>query len=231
MSPRPAKPPNLLERTRDVFLTGLIIILPLIITMWLLGLLFRLVEATSSPFILSVLEVVRPEMAEDPAITRFAVPVVGILLTLVLILVVGALATNLLGQRLVDAFDRLMMRLPLVKSIYGAARQLLDAFSRKNGSFRRVVLVEYPRPGVYTIGFLTQSGAEVTRQEGPPLRGCSLVFLPTTPNPTSGWLAILPDDKVVPLDMSIEDGVKLIVSGGLVMPEPPQGGAACSTGS
>jgi uncharacterized membrane protein len=231
VSPRPARPPGLLQRARGALLTGLVIILPLIITLWLLGLLFRMVEATSSPFILSILQVVRPELADEPAIVRFAVPVVGILLTFVLIMVVGALTTNLLGQRIVDAFDRLMMRLPLVKSIYGAARQLLDAFSRKNGSFRRVVLVEYPRPGVYTLGFLTQSGAELTRQDGPPLRGCSLVFLPTSPNPTSGWLALLPDDKVVPLEMSIEDGVKLIVSGGLVMPEPPQGGAACSTGS
>ena len=231
MRSRASRPPSAVQRLRGVFLTGLVIILPLIISVWLLGLLFHLVEATSTPIILSVLRLARPELAEEPAISRLIVPVFGILLTAALIMVVGALATNLFGQRLLDAFDRLMMRLPLVKGIYGAARQLLDAFSRRSGSFRRVVLVEYPRPGIYTVGFLTQSGAELRREGAPPLRGCSLVFLPTTPNPTSGWLALLPDDQVLPLEMSIEEGVKLIVSGGLVLPEPPRSGTECSTGS
>jgi len=231
MAPRPARPPSLLQRMRGVFLTGLVIILPLIITVWLLGVLFRLVEAISSPLILAMLRPLRPDLVEEPAMIGFVVPVFGILLTVALIMVVGAVATNLLGRRFVDAFDRLMLRLPLIKGIYGAARQLLDAFSRTNNSFRRVVMVEYPRPGVYTIGFLTQSGAEMAREGGEPLRGCSLVFLPTSPNPTSGWLALLPDDKVTPLSMSIEEGVKLIVSGGLVLPETSRGGPECSTGS
>jgi uncharacterized membrane protein len=116
------------------------------------------------------------------------------------------------------------MRVPVVKGIYGAARQLLDAFGRKTSSFRRVVAIEYPRPGIWTVGFLTHDSATLARKDGPPLRGVSLVFLPTTPNPTSGWLAVVPDSQVVALDMSIEDGVKLIVSGGLVV--PPGAGAA-----
>jgi uncharacterized membrane protein len=115
-----------------------------------------------------------------------------------------------------------MMRVPLVKGIYGAARQLLDAFGRKTGSFRQVVAVEYPRSGVWTIGFLTQSGVRLGRGDGEPMEQMSLVFLPTTPNPTSGWLAVVPDASVVPLDMTIEDGVKLIVSGGLVPPGGPE---------
>jgi len=202
-----------------VFLTGLVITLPLMITVWLLVILFNMVQGITSPVILSLLRLVHPELAEEPAIAGYVAPVVGILLTGALVAAIGAVATHYLGQRLVETFDRLMMRLPLVRGIYGAARQLLDAFSRKTSSFRRVVMVEYPRPGVYTVGFLTQSGLEVAREGEAPLLGCSLVFLPTTPNPTSGWMALVPDGQVVPLDMSIEDGVKLIVSGGLVLPE------------
>jgi uncharacterized membrane protein len=210
-----------LARVRHAFVTGLFITLPLIITVWLLGLLLRLVESISTPLMLGVLHLTFPPLAADPAIVRWVLPVAGVLATAGIVLAVGALASNFVGRRLVAAFDRLMMRVPVVKGIYGAARQLLDAFGRKTSSFRRVVAVEYPRPGLWTVGFLTHESATLAREGGPPLRGVSLVFLPTTPNPTSGWLAVVPDAQVVALDMSIEDGVKLIVSGGLVVPPGP----------
>ena len=211
-------------RLRQAFVTGLFITLPLIITVWLLGILLRLVEAVSTPLLLGLLGIAWPALAADPALTRWVVPVVGLLATCAVILAVGALATNFIGRRMVEAFDRLMMRVPVVKGIYGAARQLLDAFGNKTSSFRRVVAVEYPRPGIWTIGFLTQSATRMGREGAPPIEGVSMVFLPTTPNPTSGWLAVVPDDQVIALDMSIEDGVKLIVSGGLVAPpaHPPE---------
>ena len=208
-------------RLRQAFVTGLFITLPLIITVWLLGILLRLVEAVSTPLLLALLEMIWPRLAVEPVIIGWVIPIVGLLATAGVILAVGVMAANFVGRRIVEAFDRLMMRVPLVKGIYGAARQLLDAFGSKTSSFRRVVAVEYPRPGIWTVGFLTQSTVEVGRDGAPPLRGMSLVFLPTTPNPTSGWLAVVPDDQVVYLDMSIEDGVKLIVSGGLVV--PPRG--------
>lgn len=218
-SPEPRPP--LLRRLRQAFLTGLVIVLPLTITLWILGLLVRLLEGLSSPVLLAVLRVVEPDLAADAAIATWVVPIVGVALTFLLVVLVGALAGNFAGRRLVAAFERLMLRLPVVKGIYGAARQLIDAFSRKDEVFRRVVAVEYPRAGIWTIGFLTQSGASVPRGDGPPLQDVSLVFLPTTPNPTSGWLAVVPDRQVVPLAMSIEEGVKLIVSGGLVAPRSP----------
>jgi uncharacterized membrane protein len=207
-----------MTRLRHAFVTGLFITLPLIITVWLLGILLRMVESISTPLMLGILRLALPDLAADPAITRWALPVAGVLTTAGVILAVGALASNFVGRRLVAAFDRLMLRVPVVKGIYGAARQLLDAFGRKTSSFRRVVAVEYPRPGIWTIGFLTHSSTDLAREDGPPLRGVSLVFLPTTPNPTSGWLAVVPDAQVIALDMSIEEGVKLIVSGGLVVP-------------
>lgn len=218
-SPQAPPPGGAMQRLRQVFLTGVVITLPLIITVWLLGILVRLLEGVASPVVLAILRLVRPDLASEPAIVRFVAPLAGILLTVLLILIVGSVATHYFGRRLVEAFDRLMMRLPVVKPIYGAARQLLDAFSRTSTSFRRVVMVEYPRPGVYTVGFLTRSGVDLGKESGSKVSGCSLVFLPTTPNPTSGWLALVRDEEVLPLEMSIEDGVKLIVSGGLVVPE------------
>lgn len=209
---------GLFSRLRPFFVTGLVIILPLVITVWLLRLLFELVHGISTPFLLRILAWINPPLAEDPAFSTYGAPLIGLALTLVLVLLVGALATNLLGRKLVEAFDRVMMRLPLIKGIYGAARQLLDAMNRKTSSFQRVVAVEYPRKGVYTVGFVTRDRITLRTPGGEAPRGYTLVFLPTTPNPTSGWLVAVLDEEVVPLDLTIEDGVKLIVSGGLVVP-------------
>jgi uncharacterized membrane protein len=225
----PGKPRGF-ARLRHLFFTGLIIILPMMITVWLLAILVRLVEGVSSPVLLAILRLVRPDVAEEAAIVRWVVPILGVVVTIGLVLLVGALASNFMGRKVVEAFERLMLRLPVVKGIYGSARQLIDAFSSTNAAFRRVVAIEYPRAGVYTIGFLTQSDATVAREGDAPLRDMSLVFLPTTPNPTSGWLAVVPNDQVVPLEMSIEEGVKLIVSGGLVASTSVASGASDASG-
>ena len=206
-------------RLRRLFLTGLAIIFPLAVTVWLLKILFRFVHGISTPFILNVLGLLHAPLVDDPAFVTYLAPLIGMTLTVLLVILVGALTTNLFGRRIVAAFDRMMLRLPLIKSIYGSARQLLDAFSQKTASFQRVVAIEYPRKGVYTVGFVTRGQATLHPADGSgPMSGYTLVFMPTTPNPTSGWLAVVPDDQVIPLDVSIEDGVKLIVSGGLVIP-------------
>jgi len=204
---------------RGLFLTGLVILLPLVITIWLLRILFNLVHGISTPVILRILDLLRVPLVDDPAFATYLAPLIGLAATFLLILLTGLLATNFLGRRFVAAFDGLMLRIPLIKGIYGAARQLLDALNRKNDAFQRVVMVEYPRPGVYTLGFLAREDATLRLSgNGGRMPGFALVFLPTTPNPTSGWLAAVPDRDVIPLDMSIEDGIKTIVSGGLVLP-------------
>jgi uncharacterized membrane protein len=205
-------------RLRQIFLTGLAITLPLIITIWLLRVLFEMVHAVSTPVILGLLRLVLPRYAENPAFATYFAPFIGIVLTALLILLIGGLTTNLLGRRLVAAFDRLIMRLPLVRGIYGGARQLLDAFRTKPSSFQRVVAVEYPRPGVHTIGFVTHENVGLRTAGSGTMSGYSFVFLPTSPNPTSGWLALVRDDDLVQLDMSVEEGFKVILSGGLVLP-------------
>lgn len=217
-----AKPPAV-ERTawarlRQLFFTGLAITLPLIITIWLLRVLFEMVHAVSTPVILGLLRLVWPRDAQDLGFVTYFAPFIGIVLTALLILLIGGLTTNLLGRRIVEAFDRLIMRLPLVRGIYGGARQLLNAFRSRPSSFQQVVAVEYPRPGVYTIGFVTHEQAGLQTASRGTMSGFSFVFLPTSPNPTSGWLALVRDEDLVQLDMSVEEGFKMILSGGLVLP-------------
>jgi uncharacterized membrane protein len=221
--PTDAAKPRGLARLRQLFLTGLILVLPMMITVWLLVILVRLVEGLSSPLLLAILRLARPGFAENPAVLTWVVPILGVFVTVGLVLLVGALASNFIGRKVVEGFERLMLRLPMVKWIYGPARQLLDAFGNQGAAFRRVVAVEYPRPGVFTIGFVTRSDTVLPREGDEPLRDMSLVFLPTTPNPTNGWLVVVPNEQVVPLDMSVEDGIKLIVSGGLVPSAPSAG--------
>src|SRR5262245_50286093 len=139
MAAEPPAPGSPWQRLRHVFLTGLIIVLPLVITVWLLGLLLGIVETVASPMLLGVLRLGWPSLVDEPVITAWVVPIVGVVLTLALILCVGALASNFVGRRLLESFDRLMMRVPVVKGIYGAARKLLDGFGRGQCTLRSVV--------------------------------------------------------------------------------------------
>jgi len=177
-----------------------------------------MVLAVSTPIILRIMAMFQFPYIDDPAFTNYLAPLIGFIVTLLLIVLIGMLTTNFLGREFVAAFDRLMLRIPVIKGIYGSARQLLDAFSQKTTSFQRVVAVEYPRSGVYTVGFVTREQFAMTPNEGRRMSGYTLVFFPTTPNPTSGWMTAIPEEQVIPLDLTVEEGLKLIVSGGLVIP-------------
>lgn len=196
---------------------GLLIVLPAIITFWLLRILFGVVSGNVTPWVLRGLAAGGVPWVNDWH-ARFLVPVIGLVLTLLLIYLIGLIAANLVGQRVLLWFEGGVLKIPLVKSIYGGARQLLDAFgSGTSGTFTRVVLVQYPRAGVFTVGFVT-SELRVEMPLGEGVVSSVMVFFPTTPNPTSGWLAIIPETDIINFDLSIEEGVKLIVSGGIVTP-------------
>ncbi len=196
---------------------GLLIALPTIITLWLLRILFGVISDNVTPLVLRVLSAMGATWIADWH-ARFAVPLIGLMLTVLLIYLIGLVAANLVGQRILRWVEGGILKVPFVKSIYGGTRQLLDAFGAGgNGTFTRVVLVEYPRAGVFTVGFVTSE----TRTELPMASGsvsALMVFFPTTPNPTSGWLAVVPERDILEIDLSIEEGVKLVVSGGLVTP-------------
>jgi len=139
-------------------------------------------------------------------------------MTVFLIGFVGLLARNYFGKRVIEWTDSALLRIPLLNKIYGATKQVNDAFSSGNKTaFRTVVLVEYPRPGVYSVGFITSEPNEEIRAKTKEKVVC--VFVPTTPNPTGGFLVLVPEDQVTKLEMSVADGIKYIISLGAINPE------------
>lgn len=202
---------------RKLTLRGIFTVLPLVVTFWLLGLLFGIVNAWIAPLVGASLRFVGVQHWEESR-WAFLVPVAGLLVLLGALMLIGLLATNLFGKRLLGRIERLLLSIPLVRAIYGSAKQLIEAFSMggKN-AFQEVVAFEYPRRGIWVLGFVTSSmsgGTVVPGWDRPMVN----VFLPTTPNPTSGFLLVLPADEVHTLPVTVEEGIKMIVSGGLVLP-------------
>lgn len=190
-------------RLRRYFITGLIVFLPVAVTLSILLWLFR----ASDSFLGRLFTL----------LIGYSVPGLGLVVTIVAIFLVGALATNVVGRRFVAWFDRLMLRIPLARSIYSATKQLSDSIlMQRRAAFQRAVLVEWPRQGMYTVGFVT--GEMGGRAEAIAGRRVINVFVMSTPNPTTGFLVLVPEDQVHPLDMSVEDGLKLMMSGGIVTP-------------
>ena len=191
-------------RLRSRITSGVVVLVPIVVTMAVLRFLFT---ATSSV----LLPMVDPATATWPAWTRAALSL-GILIVVVYLL--GELATNLVGRRLLGLVESVLLRVPFVKVIYSASKQVAAAFqSRKARAFRSVVLVEFPSRGMRAVGFVT---GDVTDASGRP---CHTVFVPTTPNPTTGFLQIVPIEEVVETGYSVEDGIKMVMSLGVLVPE------------
>ncbi len=208
---------RIVGHVRARLVAGLLLVLPLLITLWLLRILFGIINDNVTPWVLLLVrEGDVPLLGPLPA--QLVAPLVGLLLTAVSIYLLGLLAGNLAGRKVWSLVEAGILRVPLVKGVYGSARQLLDAFTATSkGGFSQVVLVEYPRVGLWTVGFVTND-AEILVGRGEVAAASVAVFLPTTPNPTSGWVVLVPRQDVVVLDVSVEEGMKLVVSGGIVMP-------------
>ncbi len=211
---------RVLAHFRSKLARGLLLVLPLLVTVWLLGLLFDIVNWNVTPWVRRI--VLRLGIEElEGLFARLGIPVMSLILTVGLIYLVGLLASNLAGRRIGHAFESLILRIPLVNWVYGSARQLLDAFSMGGGqrTFSKVVMLEYPRRGLWTVGFLTTEVEHRLPTPGNSRGGSSVpVFLPTTPNPTSGWMVLVPTADLRVLDMTVEEGIKFVVSGGIVGP-------------
>jgi uncharacterized membrane protein len=192
------------------FITGLLIWVPLVITVWVLSTIINTLDQS-----LQLL----PEAMHPKNLLGFPLPGVGALLTLAMILLTGLLAANFIGQKLVDWWDRLLSRIPVVNSVYKSVKQVSDTLFAPNGNaFRKALLVQYPRPGAWTIAFLTGSPGGDIRNH---LTGDYVsVYVPTTPNPTSGFFLMLPRQDVVELEMSVDEALKYIISMGVVAPPP-----------
>lgn len=148
----------------------------------------------------------------------FHIPGLGVILSVVIVLGTGMVVANLFGRQIVDAWESLLARIPLVRGIYSSVKQILETiFSSQGQAFRKVLLVEYPRKGVWTLGF--QSSTEVGEAQHKTGHKVVNVFVPTTPNPTSGFFIMFPKTDVIELDMSVDDGLKMIISAGMVVPK------------
>jgi uncharacterized membrane protein len=190
-------------------IAGLIVIVPLVATIYAVVVLVRFADK----LLLVIPYAYRPEN-----ILPFPIPGLGLALAFILLYLTGFLVRNLLGRKLVEIGEWLMYRIPFVSPLYKAVKQLVETLlSGSSRDFKRVVLIEYPRKGVYGLAFVT--GLAVGEIQLKTDRKCINVFVPTTPNPTSGYYLILPEEDVIELDMSVEDAFKVLISGGIINPE------------
>jgi len=192
------------------FITGLLIWVPLVITAWVLSAIVNTLDQS-----LHLL----PEVLHPRRLFGFSIPGAGALLTLAMILLTGLLATNFIGEKLVRWWNVLLSRIPVVNSVYKAVKQVSDTLFAPNGNaFRKALLVQYPRQGAWTIAFLTgRPGGDIKNH----LEGDYVsVYVPTTPNPTSGFFLMMPRQDVIELDMTIDEALKYIISMGVVAPQP-----------
>jgi uncharacterized membrane protein len=192
---------------RRYLVAGVLVWLPILAVIWVIRFLVQLVDQT----LLLLPQAYRPE-----ALFGFALPGVGALLAFLIVLVTGLLVTNLIGRQLVEYWEELLQRIPLVRSIYSSVKGLAESVFSQENAFRKVVLIPYPRAGVWSMGFLTaEISGEISAKTGVP---SVCVFIPTTPNPTSGFIVILPRAEVIELSMNVDAAMKMIVTLGVVAP-------------
>lgn len=207
--PRPRKPP-LMQRLRANFLTGLVVVLPAFLTVYLLWVIVAIVDARVIPLI--------PRQYNPENVFGRNIFGLGLLVFLVFTTLVGAMTKGYVGARVIRAGERLVDRTPIIRSIYNALKQIAETvFSQSNTSFQQACLVEYPRRGCWRVAFVAgPTRGEVAARIGG-LEHLS-VFVPNTPNPTTGFLMFIRRDETLMLDMSLEDAAKLVISGGMVTP-------------
>ena len=201
---------NLARALRRYLVAGLLIWLPLGVTYLALGFLLDAVDR---------LLVLLPERYQPDTLLGFHVPGFGALLALLLLLVTGLLVANFVGRELVGWWEDLLNRIPGVRAIYSGVKGLTETLVSGSGaSFRKVALIQYPRQGVWSVGFITASGIpEIDAKSG---RKLVCVFVPTTPNPTSGFIVMVPEDELIELEMGTDAAMKMIVTLGVVAPTP-----------
>jgi uncharacterized membrane protein len=212
-----------MARWRRSFLAGLAIVLPGVVTLAVVKWLFGTVSSFTDTLLFFLPYCLSPKTIYQDGISGpmfWYWSLLALLLAIAIVTVVGVLARYYFGKQLIDWADNLMLRVPVLNKIYGTIKQVDEAFtSGKKSSFKTVVLVEYPREGIYSVGFITSEQAdEVEKKTG---RKCVCVFIPTTPLPTAGFLIVVPEEKVVKLDMSVADGFKYIISIGALANESP----------
>jgi len=202
-----------IAKIRRVFLAGLFVSLPLVVTV----LLFKFVFEALDNFLGSAITIVLIK-AGAPLPQDFIIPGIGVVATLTLVFLIGLFTTNWAGRKLWNIGEWVVGRIPVIRSVYTGAKQVIETFATNSEqAFSKVVMLEYPRKGIYCLAFVTgKTKGEIHLKTGSEFIN---IFLPTTPNPTSGFFLMIPQEDLIELDMSVEDGIKMIVSGGVVTPK------------
>ena len=204
MSKLKKKKTSFLNKLRNYFFTGVVVLIPIGITLYL------------TKFIIQISSNIIPKEINPNHYLPFSVPGLEILLSILLITLIGGLSLSFLGKKILQLINDLFKRIPFLRTIYSAIVQMTDSFANKNNDKKSVVIIEYPRKGSWAVGFATKKNkTEISTKTGKNLIN---VFVPTTPNPTSGFLLMFPEEEVVYLDMTFEEASKFIVSAGTSNP-------------
>jgi len=198
-----------MKKLQKYLIAGLLVWLPIVVTVLLFRFLITLMDQTL---------ILLPSQIRPEAIIGFKLPGLGLILTLLVLIVTGIFAANFVGKSMVNFGEKIFKKIPIVRSVYSAAKNFADiVFSDTGQSFKKVLLIQYPRKGVYSLAFQTSTNlGEVQKKTGSDV---VCTFVPTTPNPTSGFIIIIPKEDVIEMDMEVDEAFKMIVSLGVVVPE------------
>ena len=198
---------------RKYIIAGLLVWVPLGVTVLVIKLLVDLMDR---------LQVLLPPGWRPEALFGFSIPGFGVVVALLVVLLTGMVVANFIGRRLVAVWETLLAQIPLVRTIYTGVKQIVEGITSSQGTaFRKVLLIEYPRKGIWCLGFQTSDTlGEISERTG---KDMVAVFIPTTPNPTSGFVLLLPRDEVMELEMSVDEGIKMIISVGAAVPKWTKG--------
>ncbi len=193
-----------LTNIRNYFLAGVFVLIPIGITLYL------------TLFLISILSKILPREINPNHYLPYNIPGLEIIISIILITIIGWLSLSFIGKRILNFFNNILKKIPILRTIYSAISQMTETFTKKNSGSKSVVLIEYPRKGAWAVGFATKENkGEISNKTKTNLIN---VFVPTTPNPTSGFLIMFPKDEIIYLDMSFEDASKFIVSAGTSQP-------------
>ena len=198
-----------MKKLQKYLIAGLLVWLPIVVTVLLFRFLITLMDQTL---------ILLPSQIRPEAVIGFKLPGLGLILTLLVLIVTGIFAANFVGKSMVNFGEKIFKKIPIVRSVYSAAKNFADiVFSDTGQSFKKVLLIQYPRKGIYSLAFQTSTNlGEVQKKTGSDV---VCTFVPTTPNPTSGFIIIIPKEDVIEMDMEIDEAFKMIVSLGVVVPE------------
>ena len=198
---------------KKYFITGILSIIPVYITYWIIEKVFLLVSVPGKTIILSIIKILNIDYADNGQYFYLLENAAGFILTMLFLITLGLIVSNVIGKKIYTLFEKILSAIPVVNKVYSSIKQIISTFSvSDNNSFKKVVLLEYPKKGLWTMSMVTGESTNKKNEE------FYTVFVPTTPNPTSGFMLFVKKEDVIDTKVSVEEGLKIIISGGLIAP-------------